>query len=994
MSSQQPGPEGGVINRVESTISPSSVVPPISPYMEIQKKAKAQFNEFTAMYRSEERSIDPEFDHTVERSIATIIDPVVQTEIKRITDFSGVKQSTSLESFIDNTASEMSSASLISAVKSLSPSQPEEKAELLNDVMRVRATRVFSKAKNASIPPLYPLSKDTVEPQFEALLSVNDEATIRKYCGEMERFGIDGIDTYYSALSDIHLSQKTFKATHKRAQSCSDIDSTAHYAIQSIRNMELPDEEKIILERGILAHAKTKRDSIRQYSTEGLGMNKDVIQKKIKDIQEAPDFGKLVDEAWETLQYNTPKKDKTFLLNHAPKPIMDLLILLKEMRAGMSKHGVTPELVARYGWQLRLRPDQLAIILEKFGKYADAPDFRRFASRVQDEYLRTEASGFEIRENVKMKDGVSNEALLRESMNALLKVHRPRGQQKVYFTLFYGENSMQKVAVDTYEDITSVELDRNIAEALKLAKTEAISLTLTERAALGFTRYSLNREKDETYKKIYHHGEQNDIKGDYVIQIKDHTTASSYSEDTVDEHSPTTLFAAADGQLALLLDRRQMLKRNVESMRTVIRYTHSKKDGGPAYIHSQKIFKALRDLKGNRYTTLDTGLSTYIDHEVETGIEADTIGVPQLEGRSFYKEIDESYPSLHFTVRSKTGEEKQVKLSPAFTRSLIYALANNVDVFHYLHAASKDGDIYFDEKGDQFDSLQPLYTSFNHLKDEFNTYLRASNKQPNPEVVIEWLRSYEGQKQRAERGFCDLFTLASAPPGKVELPFANASKKVHGGAALLTSPSGGMYSGLSLQPESEARTEVDVDKKHIFDTYFSSAEATIYNRIPIDLQNARPCMGIIGYLQRGDVAVSTCRKLPCQAQETFKTEFLKLTTEELTGKKQASFLKQFHPLLEKWDELVKGSATLSEYIDARTSLFEKLTDEDAPTREILISLGCTNQVEFQAYLNRILQKSADETLDRNKIIHTKEAFIGFMHASGVKTAMKEKKSSH
>lgn len=996
MSARSSGVEGTTSLTTEKNITRIPPTPITSPYLETQKKAQREFKEFTQQRFSKERNNPTNFDEqkVAEQALGNLLDTVVTSETGRITDTSDIKKLPQLDKYINDTEYPATSIALVASLNEI-PENTSKRDTLVRDIMRVRVLRGFNQVKNLGAIDTR-LQQEDIPPDdiLSGIFPEGEERKLSRYISEMKRFGVDGVEIYYKTIDAMSLHSDVVSTV----KSSGEIDTLAHIAAQKIRNLEIPREEKIILESEIALFAKGRRERIKGH-TRTIDAHK--YAEKLKKIKmEGKEFLEdYLEPSLQAYDYFTDDKTKNKVLKNMPARVARLLVDIRNIINKVDPEYVTSDLIARYGWQLRTgRPEELVAVFEKYKQLAITPDFNRFVDTVKDEYLQTEASGFEIHENVQIRENVSTEALLREGMNSLLKIHRPRGQQKVYFTVFYGENKMQKIAVNTKEDITSEELDDNIAQALELSKINDVNLTFQERADLGYQRYSMTqkeRDADETYKRIYKHGINSDINGDYVIQIKGHTDPVEHTNDTTNEHSAQTILAVDDHQMALLLDKRSYLN-GVPALKSCLRYKHSQIDGIPAYAHSQKVLTALRDLKAKRYSSLSGEIYKDLEEHIESLAPTDVLGVPQLEGRATYKEQNEPYPSLQISFSDTSGEKKSTKLSPAFTRSLIYALANDVDVFHYLHASSKENDLYFDERGDRFDSLQPIYTSFNHLKEEFKKWKGEMKGEINAASVKDWLQQYAGLKARADKGYSDLFVIAAAPPGNVESQFAAVSMLVHGGASMLSSPQGGMYSGLPPQPESESQAIRSEEDKHIFDTEFSSAQASIYNNIEIDLFNAQPCMGVVGYLQRGDVAVSTCRKTPCQAQETFKTEFLKLSPEELKGKKQEAFLKQFNPLLEKWDGLLKGGNTLTDYIDARKSIFEKLFDEDAPTRETLADLGYTDQISFQKYLDRILQKSAEDTfgqneIGQNKVAQTKEAFIGFMQAAGVTVTTKEKK---
>ena len=192
---------------------------------------------------------------------------------------------------------------------------------------------------------------------------------------------------------------------------------------------------------------------------------------------------------------------------------------------------------------------------------------------------------------------------------------------------------------------------------------------------------------------------------------------------------------------------------------------------------------------------------------------------------------------------------------------------------------------------------------------------------------------------------------------------------MHGGATMLKYP-GSMYSGLPLGEGGVLR--------------FRTAQADSYTDQEIDLLHPAKSMGVIGYIQQGDTAVTTCRKMPCQAQVEFRNEIVgNLLAPTSSGESTTKTLTEFTRLLRTWNGLLKGDQTMDGYMQVRKQVYEALKDPSTCGEDLLAQQGITNEHTFQNYLNTILNKAAEQTLDRDKITQTKNDFMAFLKDVGI-----------
>jgi hypothetical protein len=83
---------------------------------------------------------------------------------------------------------------------------------------------------------------------------------------------------------------------------------------------------------------------------------------------------------------------------------------------------------------------------------------------------------------------------------------------------------------------------------------------------------------------------------------------------------------------------------------------------------------------------------------------------------------------------------------------------------------------------------------------------------------------------------------------------------------------------------------------------------------------------------------------------------------------------------------MKGKADIADFLKTRKKVFKALQDDEICGSETLAARQITSENELQAFLNRTLQKAAEQVLDKQKIEQTKKDFEAFMQASGVQVA--------
>lgn len=798
---------------------------------------------------------------------------------------------------------------------------------------------------------------------------------------EMATYGVDVIGEYYKSVGAIQHAHSGAQID----QQCLELQR----ALQTLRLERGKQDEityrirEVAKERGEFIHRNTLHQKQREIKKEDYKSGADQIQA---------DF----DATWSDFQFFTPEEEKTFL-SEVPKFILDAGIKYKKWAnfASFSKRQSAINDAVPEGMHLRLGRGE---ILAKFHKtesaLANDPEYKKYsnrftkeyANRVRDSFLVSEASGFEFEEKLKIAEGVRANDLVLQTMTALLQQHRPKDSKSVNFTLLFGENRMRKVGVKVHENITPSELAANIqlaiqqSEDVEITNAQNNSLSMHERAQLGFTGYSPNRLKDKNYQHIYGFEEKGKKKlfskkkvtwGDYLIQIKDSKNVKDYLDDEMSEASPESLFVVDSHQAAVLIDQRQMRKDGM--VKTVVRYNHTRFDGIQAKTHAKHVLDSLSESQISPSPVVFSKPESIFSLP-----ESDGNVYPALEGRATHVDEGVKYPKLVLNQGGQPAEAgtKPDVLSPAFTRSFILALANGVDTYHHLHAGDKSKSELYEVHGDRFDDVQPITTLLVRLRREFEGWKKDPSR-IHPEFVQEYLQRYDGAKKRAERSHSDSL-VSAAIVGRYEKPIVAVGSTVNKGISSYSTP-GSMFSPLppNFKPD---------DKEYKRYIKFRTAHSKSFASQKINLLNQHPekSMGIIGYIQEGTVGIYTCRKMPCQAQAEFREAIVgELLAGNASEAVTTKTLTEFNKVLQSWDGMLNGKVSLEKFEAARNDAFNQLLDDDVCGTEYLSKQGITDVNSFQKYLNDTLQKAAESTFNEAKIEEARVQFTEFMKAAGV-----------
>jgi hypothetical protein len=795
-----------------------------------------------------------------------------------------------------------------------------------------------------------------------------EEGRLRALAYEMTTYGVDAVGAYYDTIKLM-----------RYANSAHQLDDIAHRFDMAIKNMSMDRARR----EELLTHARKFASEQEVYIHRATAADSQRIQLKQDIKANAEEMQSEFDRVWDDFTFFTPEEEKTFL-HDVPKVVLDLGIKARKMVDVVSFHrtGSMMSQVVKEGMHFRTgRADVLAQYHTKEASLAGDKEYRqlserftkKYIERVRDEYLMSEAAGFEFVEKIKPAESADTNALVLQTMKTLIAEHRPKTDKDIHFTLLAGENMMRKIRIKFHKDMPESEVEVAIRDALKRSAETPVTahngkeLSHKDRVDLGFLGYSTKRVKDRNYQHIYGTGQKDKQWGDYLIQVKRNGSVGDYMEDAITEHSPESMFAVDSHTTAVLIDERQKLVDG--TVKTVIRYNHSKFDGIQARTHAKRI---LDNLTVQSLTSTNIHLTTA--ENAASLIPSDETTYPQLEGIAYSLEEGVSYPKITLTP---PGSESPITLSPSFTRSFILALANDVTTYHHLHAGDKSKWEFYKKYGDRFDDVQPITTLLSHIDRQMKVWKKDPSK-VNTKLVQEWFGRYDGAKKRAEKSHSDSM-LSAAIVGRYEKAVVAIGSTINKGISAYSSP-GSMLSPLP-------RHRVPENPEYHRELFFTTAQAMSYARQKIDLLHPEKSMGVVGYTQEGTSAMYTCRKMPCQAQVEIRDAILQdILPSDASEEMTKNTLLQFNTLVKSWDGLMKGKADIADFLKTRKKVFKALQDDEICGSETLAARQITSENELQAFLNRTLQKAAEQVLDKQKIEQTKKDFEAFMQASGVQVA--------
>lgn len=799
---------------------------------------------------------------------------------------------------------------------------------------------------------------------LETIDSRDNEA--REIMMEMNKYGINTIQNYYQGSGEVSLSKNenqlkaSFEKWSKNINNDRVLSYFQKYTQQKLQRLRLEAKHQPASER-----------------------------------KNAGTFFTKFQETWDyVIDYATPDSMKTPLSN-IPKSVLTGLYKTRENASAFSKKMSDSERLRKWFWQLRLGRNVKQYIEEDASKTEKSTDFKRYQENMVDKMLHTEAAGYDCLTGIESNErSLSNSGVIQKTIESLMMYEKNANRKQkemANFTVFLGEDSYAKISIPTiFRDKNY--LNEQIRLALENADVQKINLQGRMLAELKYMGYSSKRTKDENYRKLF--GYENQLNGDYIIQIKG---ARSGGESLNDEFMPQSVFAVDSHKAAVLIDMRPSKQINGKYYDKVhIKYNHKAFDGLPAKKHFTYVVTDLEkgDTQALHIDKFDDGTNTSSTPRYDTNKYPSVDGRATLHDTGVYKKI---------SIKSKEG--KDIVVSPTLARSLVLALANDVDFFHVLYGQDPaKADIekreYLEQNKDFYSDVQAAVVSFNHFKDVYKEWESIKNKTPlpkqrftfnelvqqvgkrnDPKVIAnpardigEWTGNLSKAIERAKNGDSDAAVFA-AIPGSHESLLYKVGLAFNEGAKLLRNTQG----MISPIPDTQATLNRNI--------VFYTAQSDAYNPNTINLEKPEKNIGVIGYSQEGKKgnAFYSVRKFPGQAQVEFHDVIVNdLLMDDKSPMHKHQTLKEFTKVLKAWDSLYRGKTSLTEYLVTRDSSYESLKSRDICGEKNLVERGIRDINGFQDYLNRTLEGSAKSTLNRDKINKARENFYEFFQTVGAK----------
>lgn len=775
--------------------------------------------------------------------------------------------------------------------------------------------KVIEAARYAASPPVGNLdglsTEDTLLPapdlnpqQEERAQEVAARITQTQYVlGQMKEYGVDTTRYYYEC-----------KRRLMEAQSPREID-LVETNILEVEAAPLKDE--------LIAALRGKKELLLERADEV-----DDIRTAYKLDEAAADLQKEVDVSWEYLMSLIPDKDKGFF-HELPRVVLSTAVELRRLFPFVAN----AEVLKLLWWHLRLggprANDIYNHLAQEYPKFVEEQKLKRYTEHLADNYLRSEAAGFEFEKTIQVSDSLTPNKVLFQTMKDLIKYHIPKNQRRLHFTLLDGESKLMKLSLPYHEGISDDEIYANINRALA-AQWESIDLSDRQRAELSYIGYDAKKRKNhKTYNAIYggFGDKKNAVDGDYLVQM------NATHEDTRD---PRSLFAVDSHKVAF-----RFYTGEVGKMKVTARYSHPYYDGQPAQVHMRDIMDHLTGLDDTMHAPT---ILSHHDAEalfLHNAENDDEVELPLCEARADYDDYRQ-YKSASFGENSFLSSTDQ--------RGLMIALAQedietNTEIAYYQQLFKGSTDPSFYQRYKNADNVQPVVVAPKRLT-------RQGREA--------WARAYRAEVKRTQddRGAVALFGGIS---GTREGPLSFAGSFMNKEFIKMLRNSQGMVSVL-----------VGLDGS--FTTAFSDA----YRPSTIDLNHPEASMGIIGMLipdaKKGETGPAhySVRLLPAHAQVEFSKAANDLISSQFThsdyGEVRADILRQFTTIISAWNDLVAGqgaggSISLSQYEKIRDSIFNKLYADGYidPSKDIHTGK------ELQKYLNTAFKKAASLVLNESKL---------------------------
>lgn len=674
---------------------------------------------------------------------------------------------------------------------------------------------------------------------------------------------------------------------------------------QEIKNAKT-QEELLRLEKN-LAHIPFEKEELRNRLSTLIQRKKGLKSKEPTPTEKSnrkrkEEYQEALNAVLEYLRYIVPQQNQSLR-----KIVEEIIKFLEKIRNPDWTPFIQADSLCEIFWAIRL---QRPINFQRYGKIGEA--IKRFLEKNLDRSLQTESAGFWIEKNFSSISYLKND---REKISLAIRslVSTTQPGKKLRINVILNDQQFYKLVIDPNQDI-----NEQIAAQLE-KPVEGLSDNDLYQLKQDTYTFGPISKKSPLFRKLFGHQRRlfnivpvSTDPDDYCIRI-------NTDPEKKPKNHPLSLFIVGSHRLTINFDF------YLDHLNLGIKFAHRYFDGIPA-----------KDFFRKYVSQLDLELLQEKKIHQEKPIDSD---LPLFEGVAKRVIFSDEVLCEPFS------EENLKQFNPTFVYALSFALANDIDYFHFL----VDGPNIFSQDSPYYSNVQPIVISFLPIKDVIEKIRKNQplNSKDKEKLKI-WRENVIAEYQRGKKGLGTPAVL-SAPTGTLEKPLSEIGKRFHKGIRALINAQG-MFSGIP-----------DINPQETIDSLiFFTAKSDAYQQ-EINLLDEHKSMGVVGFYQSQDengniILVFTVRKNITQSQK----EINQWIDNSLPNQKERQRTKKLIGiLLKSWEKLTQGKIDLKNYQKILEQIFEKLPDS--------LKKMLKNKEELQKKLNLILQESASNTVNFNLI---------------------------
>jgi hypothetical protein len=606
--------------------------------------------------------------------------------------------------------------------------------------------------------------------------------------------------------------------------------------------------------------------------------------------------------------------------------------------------------------------------------------FKSMVNHVFDERLRhSEASAFSLSHRYEAVRGYTTqpERVLLNTVKALLESNRNvlKVEGQISLMILVNDHSYLKVQLPTNAS------DEMIMDELN-GNPSFVNLNAGERYNLKLDAYKNPKKRSKQFKDIYGFKGSKSGYGDYIVRL----TTKGANTDATTNKSVTSMYTV--GPYKALIDVDMDVNSGLDLS---IKASHHNFDG----VALTNFFDEIRNKVISQQNDTILIEEPKVIQQAERGrlkTERDVYPLPSAMATTIVKDD-------YHTTTIKAGKKIQKFTTPVL-RGLDLALANNVSSMHVLYNAGHGNNPYSNAR---WDNVQPVVISVEPLKpilakfeQDYEAYQNKGGPIPtidpaDKKRIIEYAEMVNNAITWAKRGFSTVAVLSS-PFGTMRNLASNLTSSIYENVKMLNQSNG------MLSPTVSNEVFETVDPSEKVDR-FETADSNAYEP-EIDVGSAKKHLGVIGSQAhrvrdskptQEDTASYTIKKSPNQAQLAFKEALVTNPRLRLTPSQQANVIKVLDEVLKAWEKVVFYEASYKYdnpitgfFYEDYYSLLKRAVKTFSKSQYLgkvnLERLGITNQDELQSFLNDVLIKDAQSTIDPAKLSQTHSLLTAFFEA--------------